>query len=243
MKLLKMLITSGAIATLSFNSLALSGQSNDKHNELRATLSSKLGMQVSDIKPAAIEGLFEIMTARGLFYSSSDGRYLIRGHIFDTDNKFANLTEQSMAKMRSRKLESFTESMISYKAKDEKHTITVFTDVDCGYCRKLHSEMQQYNDLGITVNYLAFPRGGERSPAWTAMQSLWCSADQHKATDELKAGVKITSATCPNRVPDHYQLGIEFGVTGTPAIILEDGTMIPGYQDAARLLEVLKQKS
>jgi len=236
MKVLKSLVITGLAAALSFGVLA----SEQSFAELKSIVSSKLGLSVDSVKPAAIEGLFEVMTERGVFYVSADVRYIVRGNIYDSENGLANLTELAMGEMRVEKLTSFEASMITYPAKNEKHKITVFTDVDCGYCRKLHAQMPQYNALGITVRYLAFPRGGERSKAWGDMQSLWCSKDQRKAMDDLKAGSSIAQATCPNRVPAHYDLGVEFGVTGTPAIILDDGTMIPGYKEPAQLLKALE---
>jgi len=237
MKVLKNLVICGLAAALSFGAVASEQQS---FAELKSKASGKLGLDIISIKPAAVDGLFELMTDRGIFYITADARYLVRGNIYDSENGLANLTELAMGEMRLDKLAKFETSMITYPAKDEKFQVTVFTDVDCGYCRKLHARIPQYNDLGITVRYLAFPRGGERSKAWRDMQSLWCSKDQRKAMDDLKAGSTIAQATCPNRVPEHYDLGVELGVTGTPAIILDNGTMIPGYQDPAQLLKALK---
>lgn len=244
MNVFKFFLVSGLVASISFSTLA---DTENSLEQLKATMSSKLGLEVSTVKKAPIGDLYEVATIRGIFYTSLDGRYIIRGNLYDADQDFKDLTQVAMRevmaperKKRVAKLVDFENSMITYPAKDEKYSITVFTDVDCGYCRKLHAKMPQYNALGITVRYLAFPRGGERSQAWRDMQSLWCSADQRKAMDELKAGSDIAQANCPNRVPEHYNLGIEFGVTGTPAIILDDGTMIPGYQEPRQLLNVLK---
>jgi len=237
MKVFKNMLLASLITAASFGALANKPQ---QYSELKSAISEKLGLAVKTIEQSPIDGLFEVLTQRGIFYASSDGRYIIRGNIFDSQQGFANLTELAMGEMRSKKLAGFEGSMIVYPAKDEKYKVTVFTDVDCGYCRRLHAQMSEYNRLGITVRYLAFPRGGERSQAWSDMQSLWCSKDQRQAMDDLKAGDEIKTATCPNRVPAHYELGIEFGVTGTPAIVLENGTMIPGYQEPQKLLNSLK---
>lgn len=236
MKLMKTLIMTSLVAALSFTATA----SEQQNTELQGKVAAKLGLNVFSVKESAINGLFEALTERGIFYVSPDARYIVRGNIYDSQEGLVNLTELAMGEMRSKKLASYEASMISYPAKDEKYKVTVFTDVDCGYCRKLHTKIPQYNALGITIRYLAFPRGGERSKAWSDMQSLWCSKDQRKAMDDLKAGSTIAQATCPNRVPEHYNLGIEFGVTGTPAIILDDGTMIPGYQEPRQLFNALK---
>lgn len=243
MKKIKLLIASTLIASLSFGAFADQKSAEKIAQQLKTKLEAVLGEDVSDVKASPVNGFYEVMTTRGLFYASSDGRYIMQGTIYDLDNGFKNLTEQSMAKVRKEKMANFTDSMIVFAAKKPKHTITVFTDVDCGYCQRLHSKMAEYNELGITVRYLAFPRGGPRSPAWGKMQSLWCSSDQHKAMDDLKHGSTIAKASCDNKVPEHYQLGIEFGVNGTPAIVLDDGSMIPGYQPPAQLIKILNNKA
>jgi thiol:disulfide interchange protein DsbC len=160
-----------------------------------------------------------------------------------------------MAKLRIKQLASFEDDMIVFKAKDEKHVVTVFTDTSCGYCRKLHHELYTYQeknpqtkkletlpgytDLGITVRYLAFPRGGVDSPAYGQMQSVWCSEDKAAAIGEAKNGKAISPVACKNNVLQQYQLGEAFGVRGTPAMVLEDGSMLPGYRPPAALLEFL----
>lgn len=208
---------------------------------VRHAATSVLGVRVDWVKSTPIAGLFEVMTERGIFYSSIDGKYIVRGNFFDTTQGFANLTEQSMGAMRLDKVQDFKSSMIVYPAKKEKFKITVFTDVDCGYCRKMHAQIDQYNALGITVQYMAFPRGGKGYPAWTSMQSLWCSDDQKKAMDELKAGSKIPVEMCDNKVAQHYELGVEFGVSGTPSLLLNDGSLLVGYRAPQDLLNVLSQ--
>lgn len=198
-----------------------------------------LGASISDIAKSPVAGIYEVMTARGLLYVSADGRHVFQGKIYDITDGIVDISEARMAKMRKKRLVEFEDSMLVFPAKQEKHQITVFTDVDCGYCRRLHSQMDEYNDLGITVRYMAFPRGGKRSQAWSDMQSVWCSKDPMKAMTEAKAGTDVATASCDNKVPEHYQLGVEFGVTGTPALILGDGSMIPGYQPPENLLKIL----
>ncbi|NRA70061.1 MAG: bifunctional protein-disulfide isomerase/oxidoreductase DsbC [Gammaproteobacteria bacterium] len=239
MKKLKLLIASTLIVSLSFGAFA----DQKIATQLKTKLEAVLGDEVSSVIASEVNGFYEVMTPRGLFYASSDGRYIMQGTIYDLENGLKNITEQTMAKVRKDKMANYIDSMIVFKAKKPKHTITVFTDVDCGYCQRLHSKMAEYNDLGITVRYLAFPRGGPRSPAWGKMQSLWCSSDQHKAMDDLKVGSTIAKASCDNKVPEHYQLGIEFGVNGTPAIVLDDGSMIPGYQPPEQLIKILNNKA
>jgi len=239
MKILKLLVVSGILASLSFTALA----SEEHIAKLKLKLESALGIEQAEITKSPLKGFYEVMTPRGLLYVSQDGRFIMQGSIYDIDNKMVNITEQKMATVRADKMGNYADSMIVYPAKDEKYQVTVFTDVDCGYCQRLHSQMADYNKLGITIRYLAFPRGGPRSKAWTDMQSLWCSDNQHQAMNELKAGSSIDKITCDNKVSEHYQLGLEFGVKGTPALVLEDGTMIPGYQPPAQLFEILSAGS
>ena len=239
MKILKLLAVSGILASLSFTALA----GEEGIAKVKLKLESALGIEQAEITESPLKGFYEVMTPRGLLYVSQDGRYVMQGSIYDLDNKMVNITEQKMATVRVDKMGNYADSMIVYPAKDEKYQVTVFTDVDCGYCQRLHSQMSDYNKLGITIRYLAFPRGGPRSKAWTDMQSLWCSDNQHQAMNELKAGSSIDKITCDNKVAEHYQLGLEFGVNGTPALVLEDGTMIPGYQPPAQLFEILSAGS
>jgi len=217
-----------------------SASSNGNLIDVKTAVKKVLGLRVDTVKLTPIEGLYEVMTERGIFYSTIDGSYIVRGSLFDTANNFSDLTEQALQKMRLNKLSGFEASMIVYPAKDEKYQVTIFTDVDCGYCRKMHKDVPQYNAMGITVRYMAFPRGGEGYPAWTAMQSLWCSDDQHQAMDELKAGVRIEPKSCDNQVPAHYQLGVEFGVNATPSLLLNDGSLLVGYRSPQDLLKVLQ---
>ncbi|WP_199609459.1 bifunctional protein-disulfide isomerase/oxidoreductase DsbC [Flocculibacter collagenilyticus] len=200
----------------------------------------KLGLNVKAISPSPIKGLMQVVTDRGIFYSSQNGKYLVHGKMFDLDNGVANLTEQAMAGIRLDQIKETAGTTIDFKAKDEKYQITIFTDITCGYCRKLHNQMSAYNDLGISVRYLAFPRGGLNSPSFEDLESVWCADDKQKAMTDAKAGNSVQRAKCSSPVAAHYDLGAQFGVTGTPAIVLSDGNMIPGYQPPERLIEVLK---
>lgn len=194
-----------------------------------------LGLTVKDIKPSPIAGLKELITDKGVMYASENGQFLIQGTLIDLDNR-VNLTEQALSGVRKEGVAQYADSMIVYKAPEEKHQITVFTDITCGYCRKLHREIQDYLDAGITVRYLAFPRGGMSSEGYNDLMNVWCASDKLKALTDAKSGEKVAKVeNCNAPVGEHYQLGQSFGINGTPAIILEDGTLIPGYQPAAAL--------
>jgi len=138
----------------------------DVSNEsaLKQKLTDTLGVNVSLIQSSPVDGLYQVLTDRGVLYVTKDGTKLFHGNLYDLEQGMKNLTEAALAGPRLEMLKPFEKDMLVYKAKDEKHVITVFTDVDCGYCRKLHNQMQGYNDLGITVRYLAYPRAGVPSP-------------------------------------------------------------------------------
>lgn len=243
MNLSKTIMASVLMIGVCFSVGAHSTENSPRQDNLMAikvAAKKVLGLRIDNVKPTPVAGLFEIMTERGIFYSTRDAKYIVRGSLFDTTQNFADLTELAMGKMRLSKLSAYEASMIVYPAVNEKYQVTVFTDVDCGYCRKMHGDMAQYNKLGITVRYIAFPRGGEGYPAWTDMQSLWCSDNQRKAMDELKAGVRITPKSCVNKVPEHYQLGVEFGVNATPSLLLNNGSLLVGYRNPQDLLKVLQ---
>jgi thiol:disulfide interchange protein DsbC len=110
-----------------------------------------------------------------------------------------------------------------------RHTITVFTDVECGYCRKLHSEIAQLNDRGVQVRYLAYPRAGPGTDDWAKMEAVWCSTDRKKAITDAKAGKAIKAAQCSTPIAKQYKLGEQLGVRGTPAIFTDSGEYIGGY--------------
>ncbi|MFC3031106.1 bifunctional protein-disulfide isomerase/oxidoreductase DsbC [Pseudoalteromonas fenneropenaei] len=204
---------------------------------------AELGVVVKDIRPSPIAGLLTLITDKGVLYGSPDGQYLMQGTLLDIDKR-VNLTEDALSDVRKDGVAEFTDSMIVYKAANEKHQITIFTDITCGYCRKLHRELQDYLDAGITVRYLAFPRGGLRGDGYEDLRNVWCAKDAAKALTEAKAGNAVAKVeNCQAPVAEHYQLGQSFGISGTPAIILEDGTMIPGYQPAASLAQILEEHS
>ncbi|MDX1303323.1 bifunctional protein-disulfide isomerase/oxidoreductase DsbC [Photobacterium sp.] len=207
---------------------------------------SAIGLAPSSISPSPVSGLNEVVTERGIVYVSDNGSYFLAGHLYQNDGaEPMNLTEQKMAKINKDKLQGMEDEMIIYPAKNEKYVVTVFTDTSCGYCRKLHNEMQAYNDAGITIRYLAFPRGGERSGNFGQMSAVWGAKDPAKAMDEAKNGNFDESGITlrEDLVRKHYQLGVAMGVNGTPAMVLEDGTMLPGYQPAARLRQMLDSRS
>lgn len=209
---------------------------------IKQKLTEMLDVEVISMQDSPIEGLYQAMTNRGVLYISRDGSKLFHGSLYDLDKGMKNLTEAALAGPRLEMMKPLEDHMLVYKAKNEKHVVTVFTDVSCGYCRKLHSQMADYNKLGITVRYLAFPRAGVPSANADEMQAIWCAKDPLKAMTDAKAGGKVAAATCDAKIAEQYALGTTFGVNGTPAIVLEDGNMIPGYQPPADLLRTLEAR-
>ena len=207
--------------------------------------------KVDIVRPSAIRNIYEVAMGDEVVYVSADGNHLIfGGTLLDiAKEKPVNLTQNTKqeldalrAPMRKAALDKVNEnSMVSFKAPNQKYEISVFTDIDCGYCRKLHEEMNQLNALGITVHYLAFPRAGLGSPSYDKLVNVWCADDPKKAMTAAKAQKSIANKTCKNPISDHFNLVRDFGLNGTPAIILPDGTLLPGYMPAERLLEQIKQ--
>lgn len=211
---------------------------------VKASLEKLLpGVDLGTVEAAPVAGLYEVVVGPRIFYVSADGRYLIQGKVIDTQTR-RNITDEKLAKAKKAAVEKVgEENMVVFPAKDEKHTITVFTDIDCGYCRKLHNEMEAYNDAGISVRYLFYPRSGVDSPSYDKAVSVWCADDRNEAMTKAKNGQSLDSKKCDNPVQDHMFLGELMGVNGTPAIVLEDGNLLPGYVPAKRMAMYLKGKA
>ena len=220
---------------LSLLMAAMSGVAYADNAAIKQSL-GKLGIDNADIQNAPIKGLQTVLTDNGVLYVTEDGKYILQGTLYDISaEQPVNVTNQLLMG----KLNALNKDMIIYKAPEEKHVITVFTDITCGYCHKLHEEIKDYNALGITVRYLAFPRQGLQSKAAGEMKSIWCAKDQAKAFDTAMSGGNVTPASCETSIADQYNLGVLFGIKGTPAIVLEDGTVIPGYQGPKEMKQML----
>jgi len=177
-----------------------------------------------------------------VMYMTGDGRYLIDGAIVDLQTR-ENLAETAQNEARRRTLSALGEDqMIAFEAPNARHEITVFTDIDCGYCRKLHQQIDAYAAQGISVRYLFYPRTGVGSPSYDKAVSVWCADDRHQAMTEAKNGNPIPSKTCHHPVDRHMELGELMGIRGTPAIVLDNGQMVPGFVEPKRLAQVLEQQ-
>ncbi len=212
---------------------------------VRAAMTSIFGEEnVQQINNTPVPGLREVVLDGEVIYVSEDGRYLIQGNLVDLQGR-RNLTEETRGKLRADTLAKLDEKdMVVFAPEGAvKHTITVFTDPDCPYCRKLHSEVPELNALGIKVRYLAFPRAGIDSPTYEKSVSIWCAADRKAAMTTAKDGGEVAKATCDNPVADELKLGIKLGVRGTPTIITETGHTFPGYVPAKELAAALDGES
>lgn len=187
---------------------------------------------------APIVGFYQVKVESGpLLFVHKDGEYFFDGDLLQVESgRIVNVLDNQLTEQRRVLLaDRTTEDMIIFKPKGKVEAVlNVFTDVDCGYCRKLHREVPQLNALGIEVRYFAYPRAGIPSESYNKIATAWCAADQQGTLTKIKAGQSVPTRVCDkNPVATHYSLGQQMGVTGTPAIILMDGTIIPGYQPAA----------
>lgn len=195
-------------------------------------------VKVEQTSASPASGLYRATLDGASGYVTADGRYFIVGDMFDVKNR-RNLSEALRRQERLQLLKQIdASSAITFAPAQPRHTITVFTDVDCPYCRKLHSEIAQYNERGIAVRYLAFPRSGPGTESWKTMEAVWCAKDRRDALTRAKQGEKLdATAACAAKedIARHYALGEKLGLSGTPMIVLEDGNVIGGYIPAAAL--------
>ena len=202
------------------------------------------GMSVKGIKQSQVDSLFVVdIGDLQPIYASKDGNFFLYGEMYAIKNgELLNTTKQEISLNRRAILDSelSEKDFITFAATDEKHVITVFTDVDCGYCRKFHGEIEDYNAQGITVNYVAFPRSGLESESYNKIVSAWCSSDPKGTLTALKEGRDPALKLCQDHpVENHYLLGQRIGITGTPAIISSSGDLLPGYLPPMELLKKL----
>jgi len=196
------------------------------------------------IEPSPIPGIYAVYYGDlQPIYVTQDGSFFIYGDIYKINiNSISNITQKSVAERRKLILENIpSEELISFKSSNEQFSVIVFTDVDCGYCRKLHNQIDEYNSLGISINYAAFPRSGLGTSAFTKMVGAWCSDNPKDSMTKLKNNSKLDISFCENQpVSKQYIIGKKLGVDGTPAIFSMDGEMFPGYIEPEELLLRLK---
>jgi thiol:disulfide interchange protein DsbC len=197
-----------------------------------------------NIKSSPVEGWYMIQKGSVIAYISKDGRYLLQGDLIDLESQ-VNLSEESRTDARRDLMAQLGDSdVILFTPEDVKYSVSIFTDVDCTYCRRLHSQIEQYMANGIEVRYLLYPRGGPASASWNTSEAVWCAKDRAAALTLAKLEREFDSSNCDaSIVQEHYILGQEVGLSGTPAIVLEDGELIAGYLPPDALTARLQQKA
>ena len=192
------------------------------------------------VSETPIEGILQVQINSDIIYVTSNGEYLLQGQIMEIDTR-TNITDQAKSGIRMNLLTGLKqEEQISFSPEEPKYNLLVFTDIDCGYCRKLHNQVAEYNEEGIAIHYMAFPRAGIGSASYDKFVSVWCADDNKAALTLAKNGTDPEPLKCLNPIAEQYDLGREVGVTGTPALVTTDGTLIPGYMPPAQLRQRLE---
>ena len=209
--------------------------------ELAAVAAHIPGARPADLRATPIPGIFEFRQGAELVYVTADGRYGFAGDLYRLADR-NNLSDARRRELRLDLLRNVPEaSMVVFAPPQPKYTITVFTDVDCAYCRELHKNIAEFNRLGVKVRYLFFPRSGPNTSSWSKAEQVWCAPDRREALTEAKRGVVLKSAVCnPNPVAAQYALGRAIGLTGTPGIVTESGDLLPGYAPPDELVQELQ---
>ena len=209
------------------------------NNTIRlAVIKAMPGSEIDSISPSPVDGLYEVVIGPSLFYVSADGRHLFNGNLYDLQARPAerDLTEPKVALARTNTISKVgSDNMIVFKSPNQKQVVSVFTDVDCGYCRKLHSEMDQYLAEGITIQYMFYPRAGLNSESYKKAVAVWCSDDRRSSLTKVKKGETIEMKSCDNPIASHVKLATTLGIRGTPMIVTQSGEVLPGYVPAKKL--------
>ncbi len=234
----RMLVVMALLSSFSISALA-------DDSAVRETLSRIIPGQAPDlIEETPYKGLYEVVYGSDIFYLSENGRYLFQGDMVDLTTQ-NNLTEARRTKGRLKLMDTVAlDTRISFKPQGGApvHVVDVFTDVDCFYCQKLHNEMADYLNEGIEIRYLAFPRAGVGSHSYEKIVSVWCAKDQKAVMTLAKNKQQPEKRECDNPVKEHMELGRQIGVSGTPALVFSDGTLMPGYLPASQLRKILDEK-
>jgi thiol:disulfide interchange protein DsbC len=232
------------IAIFGLTALMATASAAESDAEL-AVVQAKVSGLFSEIKPehvfpSQIDGWYTVRKGAVVAYISADGRYLLQGDLIDLETQ-VNLSEQDRNLSRMELLSELPEEqMIVFSPEEVKHTVSIFTDIDCTYCRRLHSQIDDYLAQGIEIRYMLYPRSGPATPSWTKAEQVWCAQDRNEALTLAKLDQDFQSGDCdPSIISTHYAMGQDIGLRGTPAIVLEDGTLVSGYLPPLQLTEAL----
>ena len=230
------LLVSSVMAMMNI-AVAEDPQNSVVEDKIRALVPNAKTIAVSE---TPINGILQVQINSDIVYVSSDVKYLLQGQIMDIETRI-NITDQAKSGIRQGLLTELNpDEQITFAPEKAKYDLLVFTDIDCGYCRKLHNQIDEYNKEGIAIHYMAFPRAGLGSASYDKFVSVWCADDQKSALTLAKSGDDPEPKKCPNPIASQYELGREIGVTGTPALVASDGTLIPGYMPPAQLRQRLE---
>ena len=211
--------------------------------EVRNRVIAKLpGATASDVATSPIPGVYEVTMGGLIVYVSEDGKYLLSGNVYDLDTQM-NLTATRRNQARAKALAAVSESeMIVFGPPNAKMTVTVFTDVDCGFCRRFHQQIAEVNKAGVRVRYMMFPRTGPGTESWTKAEQVWCSADRREALTRAKKGEPIKAKACGDAaIKSQYEFGSDMGVEGTPAIFTQNGDYIGGFMTPDKLVQAIQE--
>lgn len=229
------------ISMLAFATIATGADDPAELELVRDKVSGLFGeIKKEHVFPSPVDGWYTIRKGAIVVYISADGRYLLQGDMIDLDTQ-TNLSENARNDFRREMLSAYPEDqMIVFSPDEKRYSVSIFTDVDCTFCRRLHSQMDEYLAQGIEIRYLLYPRNGPTSESWTKAEKVWCADDRNAALTEAKLDKSFPSHDCdPSVVSKHYAMGQDVGLRGTPAIVLEDGTLISGYMPPIQLAEAL----
>ena len=244
MKRIHILFSIAVSALLAFNFAAYAQNQDTEIEQVRTELLKMIPVaNDAEISLTEVEGVYQVKIDGNYAYAFVSGDHVLIGDLLNTKDK-VNVGDVAQAERMSELISDVSEDqMIIFGPEEPKRYVTVFTDIDCGYCRKLHNEISDLTAAGIQVRYLAFPRAGIGSESHKKYVSVWCNSDQQSALTSAKNGSNVPSASCDNPVSETYQLGQKVGVRGTPTIIFDDGTVTPGYLPSDTLIERLGLKS
>lgn len=200
-------------------------------------------LEVGEVRETPLSGIYEVMIGGNIVYVSGDGRYMFQGELLDLEQR-RSLTEPRRMSNRAEALDALGEAkMLVYGDEDSsQYHVTVFTDIDCPYCRNFHEQMQAYNERGIRVRYVLMPRAGIGSGSYDKAVWAWCADDPHQALTRAKRGESIAEKSCENPVEEHYNLALSLGIRATPTIVTEDGSVISGFRPPEVLEALLAQQ-
>lgn len=238
-------IAAMAGAAFAFATAQAAGEDSAELDQLRQKVGETFDLiEPEDINGSPVDGWYTIQKGSIVAYISADGRYLLQGDMIDLDNQ-VNLSEVARTDARRELMATVTDDqVIKFSPAEVKYSVSIFTDVECTYCRRLHSQIDEYMAHGIEVRYLMYPRNGPASRAWNTAEEVWCSADRRNALTMAKLDRKFATSSCDaSIVGDHYVMGRDVGLSGTPAIVFDDGTLIGGYLPPDQLASRLEQNA